>query len=297
MAKVKTTPTSKKKCQICLSEKKTDDFYATPSPMYADGRVNICKVCTNERVSSGKIEQDVIPILQMFDRPFIMDLWEDVVEKNKEKPNLIFSKYMHFVNTTYRNDFFSDSKSYNAGKVFITLDDLTEYNREMRKKIKIDNETLDRWGSEFTTEEYIQLESFYSEMAIANEITSPQQKYMLKQICKIAVYMDKSMREENFATYEKLAKQYHSMLESTGWKPSSSVRRDEAVGIRTFSQIFEEVERDGHIKPVPISEHRDTVDVTLKAYINHVRKLLDLSKISNLPEDVREEVDDFYDEE
>ena len=86
-------------------------------------------------------------------------------------------------------------------------------------------------------------------------------------------------------TFSKMHKEYQSSLQSSGLRPIDKVGGAEASGMRSFSQIFEEIEKDGFIVPAPIEEKQDIVDRTIQYIMNYTLKLLNQQALVEPPID------------
>ena len=54
---------------------------------------------------------------------------------------------------------------------------------------------------------------------------------------------------------------------------------------RSFSQIFEKIEKEGYIKPAPVDVKQDIVDRTIQYLMNYTLRLLDKQVLPKPPAD------------
>ena len=69
---------------------------------------------------------------------------------------------------------------------------------------------------------------------------------------------------------------------------------DDATGVKSFSQIFEEVEKRGFRKPPALTFDEDIVDAMIISLANYYNRLVGKQILSELPEDIKQELDEFY---
>jgi hypothetical protein len=162
-----------------------------------------------------------------------------------------------------------------------TLEEINEVETE-HGIITVTKELRVKWGN-YPNRDIIEMEKQFLEMERANDISTPQHKRQLFFYCKLTVLMDKALEEGDFAGYEKLSRQFDTLTKSSGFRPID--KKDTSQGIRTFSQIYEEVERDGFIEPYPIQEKQDIVDRTIQYILNYQLKLLNQEQFHKPPSD------------
>jgi hypothetical protein len=97
--------------------------------------------------------------------------------------------------------------------------------------------------------------------------------------------MDRCLEANDISGFAKLHDQYQKLLQSTGFRPIDKNSLSNQSGIKTFSQIFESVEKEGFIKPASIEENQDIVDRTIMYILNYTRKLVGVQKLEFPPLD------------
>ena len=122
-------------------------------------------------------------------------------------------------------------------------------------------------------------------MKMAHNIVTPQHIKALIMMCKMQLKMDIFLENDDMASFEKLHRQYQALLQSSGLRPIDKVGGDEATGMRSFSAIFEEVEKDGFIEPIPIKAKQDIVDKTIMYIMNYTLRLLNQTILIEPPID------------
>jgi hypothetical protein len=152
-------------------------------------------------------------------------------------------------------------------------------------KFKITPAMVLKWGGGYGEQDLFQLEQFFVDMDNGNSITTPQHKEQLKLLCKVNLEQNKALEEKRFGEFKTLNGQYNKILQDSGFRPIDTKVGGESVGIRTFSQIWEEIEKDGFIEPYPYEEKQDIIDKTIMYMGNYTRKLLNMQSMSEPPDD------------
>lgn len=264
---------NKKVCLKCLEEKNPDrDFYKSYSKWHGDGRLPYCKICLKENLIENDINS-VREIMRVIDRPYFHEMWE----KAKESKDDTLGKYLKDIALNFKEETYDHSDFINNANVRV-------YEEHLKDNEISDDLTL-KWGSGYTPLEIQQLEKFYNDMIRANDISTPQHKAQLELLCKVYLEQNKALAEKRFGDFKNLNSQYNQILRDSGFRPIDKQGGGESVGIRTFSQIWEEIERDGFIKPAPIEENQDIVDKTIMYMANYTRKLLNLQSLDSPPDD------------
>lgn len=279
----------KKRCPECNKEKTlTKEFYASNSPLFPDGRVNICKACVLKNVDVSDIDS-VKKMLRQIDKPFIAKEWQTCLDSGKEP----FGWYLRKISGLPQHNKLeyedgSDGDKINNKVYKYNNDQLTE--DDIYDKPTID--VLRKWGTNFSNKEYYELELMWDEMNTANAITTPQHKNQLKNYCKVAVLIARALEENDTKTFQLLNKEFDTIQKNSGFRPIDKKSGSESAGIRSFSSIFEEIERDGFIVPDPLSFEPDIIDRTILYMLNYQRKLLHMEQLVEVPDDAPYEGDD-----
>lgn len=273
-----------KTCSKCQTNKKTKDYYlAANNIINTDGRLPICKECVVSLIDMNNIES-LINTMRMIDRPFIKKRYDEAMTKDNP-----FGYYIRMIGSpqhrewTYLDSEFEghleefqpeSSKSLNKSK---SVEDVV--------KFKITPDIMLKWGSGYTESELYQLETFYEDMMTANDVSTPQHKEYLKLICKLNLEQNKALSAGEVTAFKNLNTQYNTMIKDSGFRPIDRKSGGESAGIRTFSQIWEEIEKDGFIEPFPYQEKQDIVDKTILYMGNYTRQLVNMQSMSEPPDD------------
>jgi hypothetical protein len=261
----------------CGKELKLTDFYNTNNKiMFPNGKTSVCKNCLKELIDYDDIKS-VYSVLRQMDIPFLKDYWDKATENKGDT----FGAYVRMANSLhqFRGLNWNDSV---FEKITSVQEGVIEDNTN---NSYISQETVNRFGKGYTTEQYTQMEKFYDEMIASRDISTPEHKKLLIIMCKLQTKIDMALEEDNIPLFEKLHKQYQELIKNSGFRPIDKTASDVASGMRTFSQIFAEVERDGFIKPASITENQDIIDRTIQYMLNYQLKLLNTQTLSEPPFD------------
>lgn len=278
-----------KKCNLCEKTIKKYNFYKSKSIMFSDGLVPICKKCLKDSVEEGNMDS-LKDMLRRIDKPFIASVW---LTAEKSDENAI-GKYMSMLNSLqqYRDKTWNDSdfEKEEESKMFDIGSTDVNNTKQLETEdgvIELTKDVVAKFGGGYTNLEYLQMKKFYNDMEMTHNLSTPQLKRAVVNMCKIQVQMDRSLSEGNAGDYKKYSDAYEKMLDSSALAPKVSKTTDEAQGIRNFSQCFAEVEKNGNVKPVHISERKDLVDLTILAHLNYIRVLKGHGRLSEVPEEIQ----------
>lgn len=270
-----------KTCSMCGKKLSLTNFYSSQSPLHkSDKLVPICKKCIIETIDIDDVES-VKDMLRAIDKPFLYDLWDSTYQKYEGTGKNTFGYYiknasMHqYEGFTWKNSIF---KSNNENK--------KEEDKKLKKtNFKVTDEMVHRWGSNYDAEQIRDLEKFYHDMRLSHTIVTPQHVKALIMMCKMQLKMDEFLEANDMTSFSKLHDQYQKLLQSSGLRPIDKVGGDEATGMRSFSHIYEEVEKDGFIQPASIDENQDIIDKTIQYILNYNLKLLNQQTLTKPPVD------------
>ena len=274
-----------KECSRCRTVKKSDgNFYlASNDVINKDHRLPICKLCLEEIVDMADTES-FIDILRQIDRPFIRSEYDNSLTQKKP-----FGYYMtRLAMQQNRKSNYLDS-SFEQTFLEKQPKSANDLNKKIKPldivKFKITPAMVVRWGGGYSEQDMFQLEQFYVDMVNGNNITTPQHKEQLKLFCKVNLEQNKALEDKRFGEFKTLNQQYNKILQDSGFRPIDKQSGGESVGIRSFSQIWEEIEKDGFIPRHDIKVSQDIVDNTIMYLGNYTKKLLNSQVMSSPPPD------------
>ncbi|TVX86065.1 hypothetical protein [Paenibacillus agilis] len=275
----------------CGKNKLLNDFYTSLSIMF-DGHVPVCKKCLKDMIDENNIES-VKTTLQRIDKPFIAKVWKSAEENESDT----VGTYFRMINSLqqYKNSSWADSDFEGENQTdiykhkFDDIDNMDEITTD-DGVIKLSKDIAMKFGSGYTNREYLTMEKFYKDMSYSHDINTPQLKKQLVYLCKLQIWMDRSLESGNDSAFKNYNDRYEKILQSSGFRPIDRKSASETSGLLSFSQLFEQVERSGYVEPKPIEERMDLVDMAILAHLNYVRQLIGHERLANLPADVSEEV-------
>lgn len=284
----------KKVCQgTCRKPKAHAYFYKVNSPMFPDGMINICRDCVRAEVDIENMEE-VITFLRQIDKPFIQSYWDEA-EKSK---NYTLGEYIRKVNSLSQmkgKDFDNSDGIDGVGKIDLSSakapDTLVNVKGEV---IEYSDELVNKWGIGYKKEEYLKMEKFYQDMRLTHEIHTPVHVNKLMELAYLQIESARLRAERDIPNYTKLATAIEKMEQSAGFRPVDRQGIDDATGIRSFSQIFEEVEKKGFRKPPKLSFDEDILDGIIISLANYYHRIAGMQILSDVPDDMRDELDEFY---
>jgi len=279
-------PRPKKECDNCHKELVFSAFYNTNSVLSVDGKLNICKTCVKSMLDYSKIET-VYKILQLLDVPFIYSYWRNAKENNPDDP---WSRYITMANSKineFKKGTWKDSK-FEPDSINPVKNNMVQY-VSTTSNFEVTEETIVRWGNH-PREDYAKLESFYKDMEISNNIETEQDRVYLKKLAIISLKMDKELEEGNYDEATKLGNLFSKYMADSKFRAMDKTDADKTGGIRNFSTIYAEVEKDGFIPPW---EHyrkirgitQDIVDKTIMHILNFTLKLNKVESMTTPPLD------------
>lgn len=287
----------KKKCvaenHVGNREKPHAFFFKVDSPMFPDGMISICRDCVREQVDVEDMDS-VIGFLRQIDKPFIQSYWNESLNTNRHP----LGEYIRKINSLsqMKGKTFDDSDGINGvGKIDLQSARVGESIENVKgETIEYSDSLVNFWGIGYKKHEYLKMEKFYQDMRLTHEIHTPIHVDMLQQLAYMSVERDRMRQAGDWANYTKISKTIEDMTKSAGFRPVDRQGIDDATGIRSFSQIWEEVEKKGFRKPPELIFKEDQVDAMIVSLLNYYNRLVGKQILAELPDDVKDEMDDFY---
>ncbi len=288
---------NRKTCDNCGRELALTNYYNTNSVLSVDGKTNICKKCLKSMIDYNNIET-IYKILQLLDIPFIYSYWRSAVESNPENPWNVYIRIANSKMNEFKKGTWKDSKfepdSINPVKLNMDLivDAISNF--------KVTTDMVERWGKQDSPEDYLKLESFYNDMEISNNIESEQDRVYLRKLAIISLKMDRELEEGNYDEATKLGNLFSKYMADSKFRAIDKTDADRAGGIRRFSDIYAEVEKDGFIPPWEYyrkinGAKQDIIDKTIMYLLNFNLKFNKVDKLITPPIDTPRIEDDEID--
>lgn len=281
--------TNQKKCIKCEEYRnRTVNFYVSYSKMHTDGRVPVCKTCLESMFDVNDMENSLNELLRQIDKPYIYHLLDSSIEEN---PSNVFGAYMKNVAMRqYRGMTWNDSLFKNETKIDGSAGHQTNKNTQPFLDFEITKEMIIRWGRSHNEEDYMKLEDFYHKMKDANRIETPQEESYLKKLAVISLKMDQELEAGNYQQVKQLGDLFSKYMADGKFRAMDRSDADKTGGIRTFSAIYAEVEKDGHIPPWEYYRKikglkQDIVDKTIMHIENFTLRLNKIDRMTEPPSD------------
>lgn len=275
---------SSKPCARCTKDRPYLQYYQTYDlKTHPDGKMAYCKTCLKEMIldDNGQINIDKVKdTLRKVDRPFIYKYWNSALQDEKDT----FGVYLKNIWLNCKTLTWADSDEYKNN--INTSKDINEDNYDA----DITPEMIQRWGRNHEMEDYITLEQFYQDMKFANKVETPSEINYLKKLAVISLKMDRELENGNYDEAKKLGDLYSKYMADSQFRAMDKTDADKTGGIRNFSQIYAELEKDDFIPPWEYYRKikgitQDIVDKTIMHIENFTLKLNRVEKMTSPPKD------------
>ena len=259
-------------------------FYTAYSDFNTLGRTILCKDCMEElsmdKSTNTLMVNKLKDVLKFTDKPFFIDILDEAIKAVSDKQDedmteqellmkfslSIFGSYMRIIAMQqYKGMTWKNTPADESENVVTHEDNI--------------------WGSVYNHEQIAWLDGFYNQMRDSHKIETPQHIQSVIMISKMQLRLQEYLDVGDTANFAKLNKEYQATLTASGLRPIDAKDSSESSGIRTFSQVFEEIEKDGYIKPKPVTYMQDIVDRMILYILNYSRKVFGKGIMSEVPSD------------
>lgn len=120
-----------------------------------------------------------------------------------------------------------------------------------------------KWGKLYRPEEWIALETFYSQMDKSFDIQGAAHIDYLKKICKTSLKMDQAIDCGDIEGFQKLSKVYDQLMKSAKFTAAQN-KAENGEFVDSVGELVYLAEEMGFIERYHMDEPKDIVDVTLK---------------------------------
>lgn len=255
-----------KDCIYMGKHQSPSNFYKSRNPLMPHHP--FCKDCVNSMVDINNM-QSVYDVLKVLDTPFIMDVWNAVVDSGV---NNILGTYLGKINTAYK-------KKYDGWTFDDSVYELSEQEKVSPKVQEALDEIpvwSDEWQGDYTKSELDYLNNYYQGLQNDFKIVTTNHKDYAKKIAKASLAMDMAYqdmlkgKDKADAAYEKATRNFDMLSKSAQFAESQRGANDVALGC--FGRIFDAVEKHNWI-PSYIPTDEDMYDKLLKQFSNIERSL------------------------
>lgn len=259
------------RCVKCLQVFPLREFYAAPTTISTNGRLNICKACVQKMSVSkyGKFTPtSVYNACRELNRPFIMSEYKKANDQ-KIPDAAKMGEYMRLIAMKSKIDMlFADgetpTESKNSKSTGKALDKDTQ---EMCEEL---------FGFGLKDDEYSWAYKLYSDLLNNYPLKTKMHQQKLADWAKTQMKADFALASDDVTSAEKWAKLAESKATAAKINPSQLSAADLSDGISSFSKIAEAVEKAQDIVPMLPSyreKPRDKVDYTIWQIVNYCRKM------------------------
>jgi hypothetical protein len=271
-------------CAACGETKKVSNYYVSYNPVHQTARIPYCKSCLRKMIAddNGNVILDKVKeTLRLIDKPFLYSIWKSALEDKMDT----FGTYIKNLQMVqYRKLGWEDSKFLPEVENELNYD-----NVEQDKDFRITDEMIARWGKH-SYEDYIKLEQFYWDMKDKNRIETPQEETYLKKLALISMKMDIELEAGRYDEAKKLGDLFSKYMADSQFRAIDKTDIDKTGGLRGFSQIYAEVEKDDFIPPWDHYRKikglsQDIVDKTIMYIANFTLKLNKVESMVEPPSD------------
>lgn len=130
-----------------------------------------------------------------------------------------------------------------------------------------------KWGSNYTQDEWVQLERLYIDMMNSYDIQTAGHKDTLKLICKTSLKANQLIDIGDIDGYQKVSKVYDGLMKS-GKFTAAQNKAEQGEYVDSISELVMICEADGFIPRYYVEEPRDKVDRVLQDLENYTRTLV-----------------------
>lgn len=237
-----------------------NNFYLSHNPQMPHHP--FCKECVNDSVDMNNIDT-IYNILKSLDIPFIFDIWADVVKKGSKNCLERYFKILNgkkYINTHWGDSIFEEDKNFIPQS---HLDEIPLWD--------------DEWQGNYTKSELDYLNNYLDKLKETFDITNVNYIDYAKKIANASLIEIKarntyqgSPTKENFAMWKDANTMFDNLSKSA--KFSENTRTANDIGLGSFGQIFDAVEKHNYI-PSYIPEDKDMYDKLLEQFSNVEKSL------------------------
>lgn len=129
-----------------------------------------------------------------------------------------------------------------------------------------------KWGSNYTFEELIQLESLFTSTLKANDVSNPMQKDAIKKACKMSIALDRAIMGSESREINELSRAYQNFVKVA--KIDDLITASSQDVIANVAQLVQFIEDQGYQFEYYDQVDRDIVDKSLKDMQAFTRRLV-----------------------
>lgn len=235
----------------------------------------ICFDCIKANLNYQNIEHADF-FCRTYNLPMLPDLWINLAD---EIGNDVFEKYTQVV---LEDPTYSPNLSYSSA----TKDLWSHINKEWQKKRSfteilsnmnsIRDSYVDRgrlkWGTQYTFEELVKLDSIYTKTLKANRITNPLQKEAVKTLCKLQIEMDEAIRAKDAKAIRDFSNAWSTFAKQADLE--TMINETKTDDITTVAELYDYMEKNNFQFKFYDGFPKDEVDRTIEDIQTSNRRLI-----------------------
>lgn len=141
------------------------------------------------------------------------------------------------------------------------------FTKEEKKNLQL------KWGKHYSSDELMQLETFYTNMHASFDIETASHEDYLMQIAKVSLRMHAAINIGDFESHTKLSGTYDKLMKSA--KFTASQLREEEKFLDSISEMVRLCEEQGFIPTYAPDQDKDIVDVTIRDLKLYTKNLIE----------------------
>lgn len=290
-----------KVCSMCKRAKPLSSYFKVSENVSSDGRMQVCSECIADVYDVNRMD-DVISLLRQVDRPFIQLVWDE--QKDKHKDGFTIGKYLRIVSSTkpYRLQTFSDSDHLSGGndQSIIDANQVDTIVTEDGENIEYSDQMVFDWGTNFSKLEYLRMEKLYRDSLMIYTITTPFDMDQLRSLVKLSILKNQAMMKGDDTKFDKYSRAYNDIIKNLAIRPVDRKGKDQQAGIKSFSQIFKTVERDGYVAPKSELINKDVEDIydaMIVSMLNYYNRIVGQDLLEEVPSEEKELYENYFSED
>lgn len=291
---------STKTCLSCNKSKPKSSFYKISTDFSEDGRMAICSDCTSQKYNVDN-HREVLTLLRQLNRPFLRKVWDEQKEKWQDK--FTFGRYLAQITSSKKYSLYDYSSSDHIkdnGEEIYSLDEIEKIITSEGKEIVVDEQLIFDWGSGFTTIEYLKMEKFFQDSLNNFSVITPIDRDQLRTLIKTSIRRDRALANNDVNEFEKLSKQYDTIMKSQSLRPMDRQGKDQEAGLKSFAQVFKTVEQEGYTAPqseVITKDVEDIFDRMIISILNYYNRIVGEELLERVPVEDKELYSEYFSEE
>ena len=231
----------------------------------------ICTKCVIQAINYNDMEQADF-FCRTYNIPFDPNIWIKMAKEYKEN---MFKHYVDFhmedEEVGYEHDNMDLWKEMNKEWGLVqTHEELISRIKPIKQGYMLRNQI--KWGTNYTFEELIMLESLYLNTLRANDVSNPMQKDAIKKACKMSIALDRAILNGDSKEINELSKAYQNFVKTA--KIDDLITASSQEVISNVAQLVKFIEDEGFQFTYYDNVDRDIVDKSMKDMQEFLQRLV-----------------------